>query len=140
MQIAFGIVRGSPVAVGEHGVHVADLAEAVAAERERVRQPADAVLAGVEVRAPVEAVVRVAVGDDHLAEARPVQDRAVLLAVAEAHVGQHEAVDRVQRDVQRASPATRSTWPSSVKPGPSGWTMSSRAMSSRQPPTASSVS
>jgi hypothetical protein len=44
--------------------------------------------------------VRVAVGHHHLAEARAVEHLALLGAVAEAHVGEHEPVDGVQRDVQ----------------------------------------
>jgi hypothetical protein len=89
-----------PCAVGQHRVQVADLPQAVAAELEGVRQASHPVLAGVEVRAPVEAVVGVAVGHDHLAEARAVEDLALLVAVAEAQVGEDEAVDRMQRHVQ----------------------------------------
>ena len=48
MQIAFVSVTTSPLGVDEIDVEVADLAEAVAAELERVRQQAEAVLADVE--------------------------------------------------------------------------------------------
>ena len=81
MQIAFSIVVGFAVLAGDDRVEVDDLAEAVAAQAQRVGQLAEAELAGVEGAAPEVFLRRVAVGHDHLAERGAVQHRAVLAAV-----------------------------------------------------------
>src|SRR5215210_2559206 len=67
-------LHGVARAVYHDGVEVADLAEAVAAELERVGQGPDVVLTSIEsVLAPLSRA-RVAVGDDHLREGSPVED------------------------------------------------------------------
>ena len=66
--------------VGQVGVEVGDLAEAVAPELERVQARAEPVLAGVEVRAPVVHRVGLAVGDDHLRARSAVEDRPAVVA------------------------------------------------------------
>ena len=67
MQIAFAIDARLALLVGERRVEVVDLAEAVAAERERLRHAAEAPLARVERVLPAVQRARVAVGHDHLA-------------------------------------------------------------------------
>ena len=69
-----------------------DHAQAVAAERERVRVLAEQVLAGVEVADPVPAHGGVAVGHHHLGHAGPVRHRSILVAVAEGDLVQHQAL------------------------------------------------
>ena len=68
-----------PALVGHGGVQVGDLAQAVAAELERVGPLPAQVLAGVEVGLPV-AEPRVAVGHDHLGDRGAVHHRAFLQA------------------------------------------------------------
>src|SRR5206468_2040063 len=65
--------------VGDGGVQVGDLAQAVAAQLERVGPLADQVLTGVEVSLPVPEL-RVAVGYDHLRDRGPVEHRTVVQA------------------------------------------------------------
>ena len=85
--------------VGDDGVEVDDLAEAVAAARERRGGDADAVLAAVEGVLPVVARARIAVGHDHLGERGAVQDRAQPPAVLVADLVEHEALARREADV-----------------------------------------
>ena len=74
--MAFLTACGLAVLVDEHRVEVVDLAEAVAAERQRVDQRAEVVLAAVEgVLADVRRR-RIAVRHDHLRHRRAMQDRA----------------------------------------------------------------
>ena len=76
----------------EPGVEVADRAEAVAAERQRVGQHADAVLADIEgVLAEVPAA-GIAVGHDHLGQRRAMQHRPQPAAVLVADGMQHQAL------------------------------------------------
>ncbi len=85
------------VAVGQREVRVqvADLAQAVAAEREGVGERAEAVLA--DVHDVLEAVVGcdIAVRHDHLGQRRALQHRPRHAVVNPRDVVQHEAVDRV---------------------------------------------
>ena len=87
--------------VGVDGVEVVDLAEAVAAERQRAGQAAEAVLALVEVADPEAHRVRVGVGHDHLGHRRSVHDRADPTAVGVAELVQHEALAGVEADAER---------------------------------------
>ena len=87
----------APLAVDEMRVEVADLADAVAAQLERVDAAPQAVLAGVEIGPPGVIEPGLSVGDDHLRARRAVQH----LAVVEAYVVQHEPLLRVDRDAQR---------------------------------------
>ena len=64
------------VVVVDDAVQVDDLAEAVAAEFQGVGEQADAVLPLVEDQLAVVGRARVAVGDEHLGQARAVDDRA----------------------------------------------------------------
>ena len=75
--MAFGRTIGRAVVVVDHAVQVGDLAEAVAAEFEGVGEQADAVLALVEDQLAVVHRAGVAVRDEHLAQARAVDDAAV---------------------------------------------------------------
>ena len=95
---ADGVGDGAGLAgvVGDGGVQVGDLAQAVAAELERVGPLADQVLAGVEVGLPV-AELRVAVGHDHLRDRGPVEHRAVV----QADLVQGQALAGVEADPHR---------------------------------------
>ena len=70
---------GLAVVVVDHAVQVGDLAEAVAAELQGVGEQADAVLALVEDQLAVVHRAGVAVGYEHLAEARAVDDAAAVV-------------------------------------------------------------
>ena len=85
--------------VRDDRVQVDDLAEAVAAARERGGGDADAVLAAVEGVLPVVARARIAVRHDHLRERRAVQDRAQPAAVVVGDLVEHEAFARREADV-----------------------------------------
>src|SRR5205823_2654342 len=63
-------------AVADGRVQVADLAEAIAAELERVRECADEVLADVERTVNVAALARITVRNSHLRIGGAVEDRA----------------------------------------------------------------
>ena len=100
MQIALRIdARLARPGVG-HAVEIGDLAQAVAAELERVRERAHAVLAGVEHVLEVDGRVGVAVGDHELGDRRPVADRAPLAGVHVADVVQRQPLARVKPDPQ----------------------------------------
>ena len=92
-------VRAAGV-VGERRVEVVDLAEAVAAELERVGEGAEAVLADVEGVAPVAARAGVSVRHEQLRERGPVEDRAAATAVVVAQRVQHEPLARGEPDAQ----------------------------------------
>ena len=98
MQIALRDRHRAAVGGDGGDVEVVDRAEAVAAEGQRVGHRADVELADVERRL-VEAV-RVGVGDDHLGDRRPVQDRAQLAAVLVADIVQHDALAAVESHPQ----------------------------------------
>src|SRR6201990_312598 len=95
---ADGVGNGARLAgvVGDGGVQVGDLAQAVAAELERVGPRADQVLAGVEVGLPVPEL-RVAVGYDHLRDRGPVEHR----AAGQADLVQGQALAGVEADPHR---------------------------------------
>ena len=86
--------------VGDHGVEVGDVADAVAAELERVGVAADQVLAGVEVVLPRPDRRRVAVRHDHLGDRRR-GARSAGRPVANADLVQHQAFAGVEADAQR---------------------------------------
>ena len=78
--------------VVQHGVHIGDLAQAVAAQLQRRGHEAQAPLADVE-RGAVEVVRRgVAVGHHHLREREPVRDRSDARSVGPPHLVQHQAL------------------------------------------------
>ena len=79
--------------IDEVRVEVADLADAIAAQLERVRACAETVFAGIEVGAPGVERMWLSVGHDHLRAGRAVEHRAAV----EAHVVQHEAFLRIDR-------------------------------------------
>ena len=85
--------------VRDDRVEVDDLAEAVAAARERRGGDADAVLAAVEGVLPVVARARVAVGHDHLRERGAIEDRALPAAVLVGDLVEHEALAGREADV-----------------------------------------
>ena len=87
--------------VGHDGVEVVDLAEAVAAERQRVRHAPEPPLACIEGVLPPVDRSRVAVGDHHLADRRPVEDRPHAAAVLVADGVEHQTLERVERNSQR---------------------------------------
>jgi hypothetical protein len=89
-----------PAVVGEDGVEVVDLAQAVAAELERVGLLAEQVLPGVEVADPEPGRARVAVRDHHLGDRGAVDDRPLALAVREADRVQDEPFAGIERDPQ----------------------------------------
>ena len=80
--------------VRDRRVEVVDLAEAVAAERERLRHAPEAPLPRVEGVLPAVQLARVAVGHDHLRDRRAVQDRADAAVVVVGDLVQHEAFVR----------------------------------------------
>jgi hypothetical protein len=88
---------GRALLVGQDGVQVPDLAQAVAAVRERVGEAAEAPLADVERVLPAVPGRRVAVGDHHLADRRPPQDRPFPVG----HIPQHDSLERVEAHVER---------------------------------------
>jgi hypothetical protein len=92
---------GVAVLVGDDGVDVVDLAQAVAAKREAVAHATEAPLAHVEGVLPAVQRARVAVGDDHLGDGGPVQDGPDAAAVLVADGVQDQALERVHRDAQR---------------------------------------
>ena len=105
--------------VRERRVEVVDLAEAVAAERERLRHAAEAPLARVERVLPAVQLAGVAVGHDHLADRRAVQDRTGAPVVVVGDLVQHEPFVRIEADAElHFCHSTR--LPSTVKLGPSG--------------------
>ena len=71
----FSMVRALAEQVGHDGVEIVDRAEAVAAERQRVRHAAEADLAAVEHVLAVVAALRRAVGHHHLGDRGAVDDR-----------------------------------------------------------------
>ena len=87
-----------PLAVGELDVEVPDLAQAVTAQLQRVRQDADAVLADVEGVAPALEGPGVAVGDEELGHGGPVDDRAQPAVVGVTDGVQHQALARVEAE------------------------------------------
>ena len=100
MQIAFGMVTGSPLGVVHHRVQVGDLAQAVAAERQRGGHEAEAPLADVERGPPVVVRAGVPVRHHHLGEREPVRDRAQPLPVLERDLVQDEALAVVEAQPQ----------------------------------------
>ena len=108
------------VVVVDDAVQVDDLAEAVAAEFERVGEQADAVLPLVEDQLAVVGQARVAVGDEHLGQARAVDDR----AAGVVDLVQDQALAGGEADPQVPLLPGRGGGPSTVKLGPSCWTMS----------------
>ncbi len=88
-------LRGA-VVVGDDGVEVADLAEAVAAQAERVGVAAEGVFADVEVADPVAGGVGVGVRDGHFGEGGAVQYGAQPVAVTVAYLVQDEALAGVE--------------------------------------------
>ncbi len=114
-------------AIDEVGVEIADLADAVAPERERVRAGAEPVLAGVEVRAPGVHRVGLAVGDDHLGARARGAGRAGRRSARRA--GRALPADRSPRAA--TSGTTRSRCPSTVKLTPSGCVIAIGRRSSR---------
>ena len=99
MHTAFEMVVGSPSMPDHRRVEVADLAQAVAAERQWHGVAAERGLAGVEHVTPVVERPGVGVGHHHLAERGPVADRpsGARAGVVVADVVEHEALDRVHR-------------------------------------------
>ena len=90
-----------PVSICHRGVQVPDLTEAVAAQREGVGVVGQSVLTRIERVLPVYAVVRIAIGNDQLGDGEPMGDRSNLLAVAEAHLVQHQPLPLVDAHPQR---------------------------------------
>ncbi len=91
---------GVPELVGDDGVDVGDLAEAVAPQLEGVGVAADQVLAGVEVVLPGAHGGRVGVGHDHLGDRGPVDDRAHPAALVEADLVEDQPLPGVEPDPQ----------------------------------------
>jgi len=86
------------VVVVDDAVEVADLAEAVAAELEAVGHHPDAVLAHVEHVLAVMVGRGVAVGDEHLRQGSPIDDRTRLALVRVADRIDDQALARVEPD------------------------------------------
>ena len=86
--------------VGKDVVEVADLAEAVAAERQGVRHASQAPFAGVEGAFPCVHRARVPVGHDHLADRCPVDDGPDPPAILVPDRPQHQAFQRIHADPQ----------------------------------------
>ncbi|KIH93155.1 hypothetical protein SPBR_02543 [Sporothrix brasiliensis 5110] len=92
-DVGHGVRRAARV--GHHAVHVVDGAEAVAAQLQVVGHDAGARVAEVKGLLLVERVARVRVGDGHVAEAEPVEERAPVVV----HVVQHHALALVEADL-----------------------------------------
>ena len=91
-----GHVDWLPVAVGQDPVDVLDAAEAVAAKLEVVGHDAGAYVAKVEYRLAVERVPRVCVGNHHLRQAQPEEERLVVVV----HVVDHYALPLVEANLE----------------------------------------
>ena len=89
--------RLAPV-VRDHAVEVADLAETVAAQLQGVGPDAEPELAHVEDVLAVLGGPGVAVGDEHLRQGGPVDDRAQDVSVLVADGVQHQALARCEAD------------------------------------------
>ena len=100
---ADGIGPGVRVAalVGEHVVEVGDLAQAVAAEREGVGHATESPLARVEGALPRVHRSGIAVGDDHLADRGPEQQRADPASVLVADGMDDQAFEGVHAHPER---------------------------------------
>ena len=85
-----------PTVSGEHRIEIADLAEAVAPELERVDHASEAPLTRVERVLPAVHRAGIAVRHDHLADRHAVRDRAAV----DGDVVQHQSLVRIHRDVQ----------------------------------------
>ena len=97
MQIAFGTHVRLTELVGEDGIEVVDLAQAVAAQRELVDLLAKLVLAGVEVVLPEPDRARIGVGHHHLRDRRPVDHWPVL----QRDLVQHQSLTLIEPDPER---------------------------------------
>ena len=83
------------------GIKVADLAKAVAAQLQCIRQHADPVLTAVKCVFMVMIVAGIAVRHDHIAERRSVHDRADLAAVQVADGVQHQPFTGSETNAER---------------------------------------
>src|SRR5204863_7982723 len=79
-------------------VEIMDQAEAIAAELQAVGAGPHAVFADVERVFPHLRRAGIAIGDDHLGERRPVQDRPLLAAVAVAEMVQRQPLAGIEAD------------------------------------------
>ena len=76
------------------------MTEAIAAELERVGELAEPVLAGVERAFPEMVGGWVGIGNDHVGDAGPIDDRPLAPAIAEGNLMQHEALARRPPDAE----------------------------------------
>ncbi len=81
-------------------VEIVDVAQAVAAEAQRIEQRADAVFADVEGVAAEAAAPRVAVGHDHFGERGTAHDRAQPVAVVIADVMEDQPLADIEADAK----------------------------------------
>ena len=77
------------------------MAEAVAAEFERVGELAQSILPGIERAFPEMVRGRIGVGNDHVGDAGPVDDRPLALTIAKRDLVQHETLARGPADAER---------------------------------------
>ena len=78
-----------------------DVAEAVAAQLQRVGKLAEAVFAGIERAFPEMVGGRIGIGHDHVGDAGPVDDRPLALTIAKRDLVQHETLARGPADAER---------------------------------------
>ena len=83
-----------------HMVEIADFAQTIAAECQRVHAIADARLAGVQHVLPAMHGVGVAVGHNHVRQCGAMQNRPTLIAVPIGHLVQHQPVRRMHGDAE----------------------------------------
>src|SRR5438445_7614169 len=89
------------VIVGDRHVEILDMAETVAAEFERVGELAQSILPGIERAFPEMVGGRIGVGNDHVGDTGPVDDRPLALTIAKGDLVQHKTLARGPADAER---------------------------------------
>jgi hypothetical protein len=87
--------------VGHRHVKIMDVADAIAAELQRIGEFAEAIFAGIERTLPEMIGGRIGIGHDHVGDTGAIDDRALLCAVAKRDLVQHEALARGPADTER---------------------------------------
>jgi hypothetical protein len=93
--------RRLAVIVGDRDVEIVDVPEAIAAQRQRIGELAQAVFAGVERALPEMVCGRIGIGHDHVGDAGPIDDRTFACAVTEGDLMQHETFARGPSHAER---------------------------------------
>ncbi len=92
--------EGLALVVGGRHVEIMDIAEAVAAELERVGEHAEPVFTGIERRLPEMVLGRIGIGHHHLGNAGAMDQRALACTVLVGELMQHQALARREADAK----------------------------------------